>query len=338
MNLIHRVPDFDNILAVLNCEVPKRHTLFEFFMNDNLYREVTGRTPSYNDNLDVLKYHIDAFAACGYDYAPVWGKMSFKQAARKKKETISLNEGSVIYDRETFENYEWPDPSLDDYSYLEQIRSYLPGNMKLMIVGPNGLLENAISLVGYERLCIMIYEDENLVIDIFNKIGSILLKYYDITAQYDSVGIVMSNDDWGFKTQTMLSPQQLRKYVFPWHKKIVQTAHKYGKPAVLHSCGYADEIMNDIIYDMGYDGKHSFEDSIRSIEDSYEKWGGKIALLGGVDVDFLIRSSVEDITRRSRNLLEMAKYAGGYALGSGNSIPDYVPMEKYFAMTAAVLD
>jgi uroporphyrinogen decarboxylase len=281
---------------------------------------------------------VDAFAACGYDYTTVWGRMSFRHTAHKKKETISLNEGSVIFDRETFENYEWPDPALVDYSHFERIQSYLPGNMKLMVAGPNGVLENVVDLVGYDRLCIMIYEDENLVQDIFDKVGSILLEYYEITAQFDSVGIIMSNDDWGFKTQTMLSPKHLRKYVFPWHRKIVQTAHKYGKPAVLHSCGFADEIMDDIIYDMGYDGKHSFEDSIRSIEDCYEKWGGKIALLGGLDIDFLIRSSEEDVTRRAKNLLAMAKDTGGYALGSGNSIPAYIPNEKYFAMTAAVLD
>lgn len=27
----------------------------------------------------------------------------------------------------------------------------------------------------------------------------------------------------------------------------------------------------------------------------------------------------------------------GYALGSGNSIPDYVPQDNYFAMVAAAL-
>jgi uroporphyrinogen decarboxylase len=29
---------------------------------------------------------------------------------------------------------------------------------------------------------------------------------------------------------------------------------------------------------------------------------------------------------------------GGYALGTGNSVPDYVPDEGYFAMTRAALE
>lgn len=339
MNLVHREPDFENILSVLRSEVPKRPTLFEFFMNDNLYQEVTGRIPNYDSDLDSLKFLIDAYAACGYDYTNTAGcNIGFNHIEYQRKNTISLNDGNSIYDRESFENFPWPQPSKYDYSRLDNIKDYLPGNMKLMVSGPGGVLENAIMLVGFDNLCIMIYEDEELVQDIFDKVGSILLEYYEICAKYESVGIIMSNDDWGFKTQTMLSPLHLRKYVFPWHKKIVEAAHKNDKPAVLHSCGYANDIMEDIIYDMKFDGKHSYEDNILSVEECYKKWGGKIAILGGLDLDFLIRSSDDEITLRAKNMLELAKEKGGYALGSGNSIPDYVTNEKYFAMTAAVVE
>ncbi len=137
--------------------------------------------------------------------------------------------------------------------------------------------------------------------------------------------------------QTLLSPDMLRKYVFPWHKKIVEAAHKNGKPAVLHSCGYMVEIMEDIIEDMKYDGKHSYEDNIVPVEEAYQRWGGRIAILGGLDVDFLIRSENEEIVKRAKNMLEITKEKGGYALGSGNSIPEYIPNEKYFAMTSAIV-
>ena len=57
-----------------------------------------------------------------------------------------------------------------------------------------------------------------------------------------------------------------------------------------------------------------------------------------MDVDFLIRSDGQEILRRSKAMLDLASEKGGYALGSGNSIPYYIPNEKYFAMTAAVVD
>jgi len=70
---------------------------------------------------------------------------------------------------------------------------------------------------------------------------------------FETVGALIANDDWGFKTQTMLSPADLRRYVFPWHERIVETIHAAGKPAILHSCGFAGEIMDDIIDGMKYD-------------------------------------------------------------------------------------
>ena len=41
----------------------------------------------------------------------------------------------------------------------------------------------------------------------FGAVGSRLVRYYEICAAYDTVGALISNDDWGFKSQTMLSPR-----------------------------------------------------------------------------------------------------------------------------------
>jgi uroporphyrinogen decarboxylase len=151
---------------------------------------------------------------------------------------------------------------------------------------------------------------------------------------YQSVGAVVSNDDWGFKTQTMISPDHMRQYVFPWHKRIVETAHAAGKPVILHSCGYPCDIMEDII-EIGFDGKHSYEDTIVPVEQAYDRWGSRVATLGGLDVDFLSRSTPAQVHARAAAMLEHTKSKGGYALGSGNSIPEYIPRESYLAMISA---
>jgi len=95
--------------------------------------------------------------------------------------------------------------------------------------------------------------------------------------------------------------------------------------------------MDDVIDDLRFDAKHSYEDVILPVEDVCRRWGGRIAILGGVDVDFLCSAPPERITERSGRLLEQGA-GGGYALGSGNSIPEYVPQEAYFAMTRAALE
>lgn len=338
-NQVHHEPDFENIKKVLQCQVPDRPTLFEFFMNPDVYEAAAGPMPEDPDPLVQLEYMAKAYAACGYDYVNTYGcDLNFSVGETERKSTISINAHALIQNWEDFEKYPWPDAKHGDYSRLEKIAPLLPGKMKLMTSGPGGLLENVISIVGYDNLCLMIYDDPELVQAIFDRVGGILLDYYEECAKYDTVGILMINDDWGFNTQTMLSVADMRKYVFPWHKKMVEAAHKNGKLAVLHSCGYMVDIMEDIIEDMKYDGRHSYEDNIVPVEEAYRRWGGRIAILGGIDVDFLVRRSEEEIQDRAKNLLQMAAEKGGYALGSGNSIPSYISPDKYFAMTSAVAE
>lgn len=217
-----------------------------------------------------------------------------------------------------------------------EIKHELPEGMKVIVFGPGGVLENVTELVGFENLCFMIYEDPELLQEIFDEVGSRLLRYYEICAPFDTVGALISNDDWGYNSQTMMKPSDMRKYVFPWHKKIVEAIHASGKPAILHSCGNLSEVMDDIIDDIKYDGKHSYQDNIIPVEEAYEKWGSRIAILGGIDINFICTSSEEDITKRSASMIERTLSRGGYALGTGNSVPEYVPDEKYFAMIKAI--
>ena len=193
-----------------------------------------------------------------------------------------------------------------------------------------------IALVGFESLCMMLVDDAELAKDIFDAVGGRLVRYYEICAPYESVGAVISNDDWGFKTGTMLSPAQMRQYVIPWHKRIVEVIHTAGKPSILHSCGKLDEVMDDVIDDIGYDAKHSFEDVILPVEEAYERWGDRIAILGGIDMDFMCRSRPEQIRERCEAMLGRTEKRGGYALGTGNSVPEYVPYENYIAMIDCV--
>lgn len=335
-------PDFNRLAQVLERKKPDGPALFEFFLNVPLYRKMADADIAEKYRDDEVEWNsahpliISAFKNAGYDHVTVKGSdMLFAQDEFEQKESRSINAGHMIRNRADFEAYAWPDPDSYDYSSLESTE--LPGGMKFIVFGPGGVLENTIALVGYENLCMMLFDDPKLAADIFNAIGERFVRYYEICARYDNVGALISNDDWGYKTQTMLSTADMRKYVFPWHKKIVEAIHGGGKYAILHSCGQLSDVMDDIIDDMKYDGKHSYEDVIMPVEEAYEKWHDRIAILGGIDLDFVCTASPEEIGQRSGKMLEKAEKSGGsYALGTGNSVPEYVPDEKYFALIDVV--
>ena len=83
---------------------------------------------------------------------------------------------------------------------------------------------------------------------------------------------------------------------------------------------------------MRIDGKHSFEDTIEDVRRVKHTYGRRIALLGGIDVDFLCRADEAAIRRRAGETLDVCMPGGGYCLGTGNSVANYIPLDNYLAM------
>ena len=331
-----RQPDFNQLLRVLQCQVPDRDVLFEFILNKDIFAHATGHRVDETDRLNYKRHVVQAYAVLGYDCATcAVSDMAFPIKQRTAAASYSLNEISTIHDRASFDAYEWPDPKAFSTQVYATLATEVPQGMKLMPGSPNGVLENAMNLIGFDNLCMMLYDDEQLVGDIFYEIGTRIKELYSIALTFSVTGLLMLNDDWGFNSQTMLSPDMMRKYVFPWYKEYVAMAHAAGRPAVLHSCGNYSQIIGDML-DIGFDGRHSYEDKITPVEDAIPQFAGKMAVLGGIDVDFLCRATPEKIKERARNLLAMGRQYGGYALGSGNSIPSYCPTENYLAMISVI--
>jgi uroporphyrinogen decarboxylase len=187
-------------------------------------------------------------------------------------------------------------------------------------------------LMGYEPMSYAMADQPDLIEAMFERIGGALVKVFDAIASHDAVGAVFLGDDMGFKTQTMISPEDMRRYVFPWQRRLAEVVHAAGKPFLLHACGNLEAVMDDLIDDVGIDAKHSFEDVIMPVTEAKQRWGDRIALLGGIDVDLLTRGRPEQVRARTREVLEACMPGGGYALGSGNSVANYVSLGNYLAM------
>ena len=317
--------------------------LFEFILGGPVMEKLAVDPIDWSGSgIGRIRSLIRAFHNGGYDFAfvPSWETnfICFPRGDAEQKSSRSQNEGSVIHDAASFQAYAWQDVNPADYEILETLRPDIPEGMKLIVMTTGGVEENMVELVGYQDLCFMQIDEPELVKQIADEIGSRLLAHYEETLKYDTVGAIMVNDDWGFKTQTLMPPAFLREYVIPWHRKFAEVAHAAGRPVLMHSCGDLKEVWNDIIDDIKVDGKHSYEDGILPVEKAYDEYGRRVAILGGIDMDFLCRRTPEEVYRRSAAMIERTNGCCGYALGSGNSIAGYVPVENYEAMTRAVLE
>jgi len=233
---------------------------------------------------------------------------------------------------EDFHKYPWPDPARGDADFeLQWYQKNLPEDM-CICTGTGHFAVNLFFLMGYESLCYALVDQPDLV----GAIADRLLEFHKAelgrTLQFDRVKIVWSTDDMGFKTGPLISPDALRKYVLPGHKELARIAHEAGRVYLLHSCGQISPVMDDLIDDVKIDGKHSFEDTIQDVRDAKRLYGERIALLGGIDMDFLCRSGEQAIRQRVRQTLDVCMPGGGYCLGTGNSVANYIPLDNYLTM------
>lgn len=337
-------PDYQNIVkAATNIEV-ERIPLYEHIIDPVVMERVTGkqfadlRNGDDRDLDEFFRNYCQFFKDMGYDtvsYEECIGPIMPGSGA------LGGHIKGVIQEREDFEKYPW-DELPDRYfeingRYFEALRRNMPAGMKAIGGVGNGIFECVQDLVGYEDLCYMRVDDPELYHDMFFKIGENNLKIWQrFLKEYGDIYCVCRfGDDLGFKSATLLPDSDIRELILPQYKKIIQAVHDSNHPFLLHSCGCIFSVMEDIIA-TGINAKHSNEDQIARFPVWVEKYGDRIGNFGGIDTDCVCRLDPQSMYEYIDDVVSKCKGHGGFAFGSGNSIPDYVPTEGFLAMNDAI--
>jgi uroporphyrinogen decarboxylase len=278
----------------------------------------------------------------GYDYVRVEISLPLPAVSYVTQDTAegqerhnrawqSMTEG-CIRNWEEFDKYPWPCVDDSAFQMHEYICRHLPDGMGFITSHAGGVFEHLSRLVSYQGLCLMLYDNPQLFQVIADRLGGLIEQYNRRLLQLDRLAAIFQGEDFGFNTQTLLPPDVLRQYFLPWHKKYACMCHDAGRPYFLHSCGKIDAVMEDLMDDVKIDGKHSFQDGAVPVADWKRRYGDRIALIGGVDVNVLATYSVPELRKYVRTMIDACAAGGRFAIGSGNSVPSYVPVENYLAM------
>jgi uroporphyrinogen decarboxylase len=339
-------PDFDRLRCVfLRQGLPDRVPFVELFADPEIVAAVLGEKPIYDvKDREQWEAHLDQrirfCQTVGYDYVWAVPRIDFRRTVlleddtallpRPQRRWVDESEG-VISTAEDFEAYPWPTPDTVDYFEPEYVARHLPDGMQ--IIGCTaGILEWVMWLMGFVPFAMALHNQPGLVERMFQQIGGLFAAIYRTMADMPNVGAVFLGDDMGYKTGPFIKPEQLRRYVFPKQRRLAEIAHDGGLPFLLHSCGNLRLVMDDLIDYVGIDAKHSYEDTIMTVQEAKCLYGDRIAILGGVDVDLLARGSEDEVRAHTRRVLEACMPGGGYALGTGNSVTNYIPVRNYLAM------
>ena len=280
-------------------------------------------------------------ALTGWDYVFTYSIIPFKgfslqmadntsaEVADGKRAWMDDNRGPIM-SWDDFERYPWYDNIKAINAMSRVTAKRVPEGMKVMVI-PGGIFEWTTWLMGLVPFSYALTDQPDLVDAVLDKVTDLIYKVVEDIMTEPNVGGVFMGDDLGFSTGTFVAPKILREKFLPRTKKIVDLTHQAGGVFVLHTCGNVYAVMDDIIA-MGVDAKHSYEDKIMPVEEAHRKWGDKIGIIGGVDMNTLAKGSEVEVRRRTREVLDACASRGRYVLGTGNSVANYLPMANYLAM------
>ena len=343
-------PDYEALLSNLKREgTPERVHYMELFLDGEIKAAIAkrfgiGSDIPENDPYRRWKFEIELQRFLGYDYVSAGiGGVGFPRGLLVAEDTTQQDEqrrtkrhwtdehAGPIKGWEEFEKYPWPAPGKMDTSALEWLTQNLPDDLGI-IAGCHSIFEQVTWLMGYENLCYHIHDTPGLVDAMFERVGSVFHEVAKVLVQFNRVKILFGGDDMGFKTGPMIASRILIERSFPWHKRNAELAHEHNKLYLLHACGNLSELMESLIDYVGIDGRHSFEDTIEPVTLAKKRYGDRIAVIGGIDLDFLCRAHETEIRKRVRETLDVCLPGGGYCLGTGNSVANYIPVENYLVM------
>jgi len=303
--------------------------------------EVRRSAPAREAQKAYLDTFIEFWLRMGYDFVRFEQDMGFQESrleladtapgSDKQRAWADQHRGAIMSWTD-FERYSWPRVEEFDFFPFEYISSHLPQGMGMITCHGGGIYEHLSWIMSYEGLCMALFDAPDLVKAVADRIGGLLVSFYQHLLDLDGVIAIFQGDDMGFKTGTLLAPDALRAYCLPWQKRLAAMTHNAGRPYFLHSCGNLAGIMEDLIRDVRIDAKHSFENGILPVQDFQRLYGDRIGVLGGLDINILTRSTPQEVRRQIGALMEECGARGRYAVGSGNSVPSYIPVENYLAM------
>jgi uroporphyrinogen decarboxylase len=131
----------------------------------------------------------------------------------------------------------------------------------------------------------------------------------------------------------LISPEDYRKYAYPYVKQLVSDLHAKGIKLAYHICGNATPIIADMVST----GATIIEiDQKADMHACKESARGKATLLGPIDPsEVMANGTPQMVTEKCRQALEILAPGGGFILGPGCALPATTPDDNIDALIEA---
>lgn len=340
-------PDFERYMTTLKCQEPDRVPLGDWHIDKLPMESYMGK------KINTIQEQLEFWHVAGFDFIPtssgllepvrapegmtIKGDAVQTQYDEEREREWALEGEGIITSWEDFEKYPWPSADTFDLSKWGELDQTMPDGMKSILL--LGKIYTCVWMfMGAETFFNALENDEELVAALFNKVGTIQYETALRVAEYKRIGAILNPDDIAHNTGLLINPRYLRKYVFPWYKKIGDLCNDRGLGFIFHSDGNCTEIMQDLV-DCGFHGYNPIQPNAMDIEVVKKQWGDKLCLIGNLNLDStLTLGTPEDVRAEVYERIRTIGPGGGYMVASSNSVTDYVPLANMKAMFEATFE
>ncbi len=223
------------------------------------------------------------------------------------------------------------DPKRVDVEGARKNLALRRGQEKWTYFGHQFIWECLRASLGDVAMYMALIEDPEWIHD-FNRVHTDMWKscYAYLFEQVGKPDGVWVYEDLGYRDKLFCSPKVLAEVIFPYYAELVDFFHGYDLPVVLHSCGYQAPMI-PLAIEAGFDGLNPME--VKAGNDIFayaEKYGDKLAFVGGFDAVILESSDRELIRRRVIDfMVGMKKRGARFVYGSDHSLSTNIDYDDF---------
>jgi len=231
-------------------------------------------------------------------------------------------------------NYRWPSPDWWDYSDIgRQVEQ--AGDRPIRGGGSEPFLQYCV-LRGLEQGMMDMIEHPDIV---EYGLGKLFDLAYDQTLRiYEQapgkVMITYVAEDMGSQESLLFSPAQIRRFLLPGMKRMIDLAHDAGAYVFHHSDGAIRPVIPMMI-EAGIDVLNPVQWRCKGMDREGLKtdFGDRLVFHGGVDNQYtLARGTVDEVRLEVEDNLRILGAGGGYILAPCHNIQAVSPAENIVAM------
>jgi len=342
----------ERFLTAAQAKQPDRVPMFDFLFQEPMYEALIGHRPgAYNTN--------DAVAmALALDHDALWvpfgGYYNFQP--HYLAENVYVDEWGTTYQhndsawpidapidypikgRADLKGWVSPDPTLPGRT--DGIKAFLTlshDNLALC-PGVTGPFTTCWMLMGYEQICLSLYDDPALLTDLFRISNEYNMEAarLAVAAGADAIWVA---DDLGDSRNGFMKLAHFQKYYLSYLNEMVDYIAGLGVPVLLHCCGHFKPLLPDLAQTK-ISAIHPWQRTAgMDLGWAKENYGSRFGLIGNVDSSrTLPYGTPQEVIAEAKEAIEIAAPGGGYVLASDHSLHDGIPLENILALRQAGRD